>query len=68
MSQGTGPSMAAEGRNYAFIEASFKRPGVKATLERLVPVPAGMLRVYQRLRSKIFFPFSQSFYNEKRCF
>ncbi|XP_065942365.1 MAM and LDL-receptor class A domain-containing protein 2 isoform X1 [Magallana gigas] len=40
LSRDTGPSMAAEGKKYAYIEASGKHPGVRATLERLVPVPA----------------------------
>lgn len=40
--------MAAEGKKYAYIEASGKHPGVRATLERLVPVPAGKLKLINR--------------------
>lgn len=47
--------MAAEGHNYAFIEATGRRTGDKASLERLVPVPAGKLRVFQPLRNQILY-------------
>lgn len=40
--------MAAEGEKYAYIETSGKHPGVRATLERLVPVPAGKLKLINR--------------------
>ncbi|XP_052711416.1 MAM and LDL-receptor class A domain-containing protein 1-like isoform X1 [Crassostrea angulata] len=39
-SDGTGPSRAAEGNFYAFIETTGRRKGDIATLERLLPVPA----------------------------
>ncbi|XP_052711456.1 MAM and LDL-receptor class A domain-containing protein 1-like isoform X3 [Crassostrea angulata] len=35
----TGPSKAAEGIKYAYIEASQKKPGVRATLEGIVQMP-----------------------------
>lgn len=46
--------MAAEGRNYAYIEASGKQPGVRATLERLVSVPAGKLQFINRSEARYF--------------
>uniref|UniRef100_A0A8W8NU05 MAM domain-containing protein n=1 Tax=Magallana gigas TaxID=29159 RepID=A0A8W8NU05_MAGGI len=39
-SGGTGPSRAAEGNVYAFVETIGRRKGDIATLERFVPVPA----------------------------
>lgn len=45
--------MAAEGKKYAYIEASGKHPGVRATLERLVPVPAGKLKLLTALKPDI---------------